>query len=446
MDEEVQGYILVVEPNEPQRSWFPSKSPQAAEYIPNHEVGNILSYSDIAAPTENGSLQQVVKWNTSDQITLDGSPGFEYNWSLENETQTETETTNKVHWNVSSKASFDIPFKFIPNIEISGDYSSETISTRTNTVKYKKGLDVHLGPIDLGIGETYYSVIPYSYWAKSGALVLDYAVDPRPSGINIPETWWQKEYSSKPDPALILPWRLDPEKGLSITEDKRHQTKEIIFSNDNPKPGEIINIKTRIHNYSLLNTNSAVDVKFYLGDPNNGGTVIQSTDGKSIFSTNDFIEARGSKIISFDWQVPNDISIYPRIYVELDPENKIDEIHEENNLGWKVLPLYDNTTDVESEINLPTKFELSQNYPNPFNPTTIIKYSVPNVVSNFSSNNVELKVYDVLGREIKTLVNQKQKAGNYEVSFDAKELSSGVYFYRLQSGDFIQTKKMMLLK
>ncbi|MCB0750400.1 MAG: T9SS type A sorting domain-containing protein, partial [Ignavibacteriae bacterium] len=83
---------------------------------------------------------------------------------------------------------------------------------------------------------------------------------------------------------------------------------------------------------------------------------------------------------------------------------------------------------------------------NPFNPTTIIKYSVPNVVSNFSSNNVELKVYDVLGREIKTLVNQKQKAGNYEVSFDAKELSSGVYFYRLQSGDFIQTKKMMLLK
>ncbi|MCB9211727.1 MAG: hypothetical protein H6609_20380, partial [Ignavibacteriales bacterium] len=357
MDEEIQGYILVVEPGQPQRSWFPSKSPQAAEYIPNHEVGNILSYSDIAAPTENGSLQQVIKWNTSDQITLDGSAGFEYNWSLENETQTETETTNKVHWNVSASASFDIPFKYIPNFEINGDYSKETISTRTNTVKYKKGLDVHLGPIDLGIGETYYSVTPYSYWAKSGALVLDYAVDPRPSGINIPQTWWQKEYSSKPDPALTLPWRLDPEKGYNITEDKKQQTKEIIFSNDNPKPGDIINIKTRIHNYSLLNTNSAVDVKFYLGDPNNGGTVIQSTDGKTIFSTNDFIEARSSQIISFDWQVPNNISIYPRIYVVLDPENKVDEIHEENNIGWKVLPLYDNTTDVETENNLPTKFE-----------------------------------------------------------------------------------------
>jgi len=443
-DEEVQGYILVVEPNEPQRSWFPSKSPQAAEYIPNHEVGNILSYSDIAAPTENGSLQQVVKWNTSDQITLDGSPGFEYNWALENETQTETETTNKVHWNVSAKASFDIPFKYIPNFEINGDYSKETISTRTNTVKYKKGLDVHLGPIDLGIGETYYSVTPYSYWAKSGALVLDYAVNPRPSGINIPETWWQKEYSSKPDPALILPWRLDPEKGLSITEDKRHQTKEIIFSNDNPKPAEIINIKTRIHNYSLLNTNSVVDVKFYLGDPNNGGTVIQSTDSKTIFSTNDFIEARGSKIISFDWQVPNDISLYPRIYMVLDPNNKIDEIHEDNNIGWKVLGLSDNTTDVATENNIPTKFELNQNYPNPFNPTTTIKYSMPADRPEFQI--VQLKVFDILGREVKTLVNQKQKSGNYVVNFDAGDLSSGVYFYRLQSGNFIKTKKMMLLK
>ncbi|MCB9258619.1 MAG: T9SS type A sorting domain-containing protein [Ignavibacteriales bacterium] len=151
-------------------------------------------------------------------------------------------------------------------------------------------------------------------------------------------------------------------------------------------------------------------------------------------------------MISFNWQVPNDISIYPRIYVVLDPENKVDEIHEENNIGWKVLPLYDNTTDVETENNLTTKFELSQNYPNPFNPTTTIKYSVPNVASSYSSSKVELKVYDILGREIKTLVNQKQKPGNYEVTFNADELSSGVYFYKLQAGDIIQTKKMILIK
>ena len=447
-DEEIQGYILVVEPGQPQRSWFPSKSPQAQDYIPNHEVGNILSYSEIAAPTENGMLQQVLKWNTSDQITLDGSPGFQYNWALQNETQTEVTETNEVHWEVKGKASFDIPFRFIPDIEINGSYSSNTISTRKNTVKYKKGLNVHLGPIDLGIGETYYSVTPYAYWAKSGALVLDYAVDPRPSGINVPETWWQAKYSDKADPALSLPWRLDPEKGFNITEDKRQQTKEILFSNDKPKPGEIINIQTKIRNYSLLNTNSVVDATFYLGDPNNGGIQIQSTDGKSIFSTNDFIPARGYKIISFDWQVPNGISTFPRIYVVLDPDNKVDEIHESNNIGWKVLPLFDNTTDVMDEQDIPTQFELSQNYPNPFNPTTTIKYSVPNVLNaNFASTTkIDLRIYDVLGREIKTLVNQKQKPGNYEVKFDGNNLSSGIYFYKLQSGNFIQTKKMMFLK
>jgi len=453
-NDEIQGYVLVVEPGQPQRSWFPSKSPQAADYIPNHEVGNILSYNDIAAPTENGSLQQVVKWNTSDQITLDGSPGFQYNWALENETQTISTATNEVNFKISGEASFDNPFKFTPDVKIKGNYSTKSISTRTNKVKYKKGLDVHLGPIDLGIGETYYSVTPYAYWAKSGALVLDYAVDPRPSGINVPETWWQQKYSEKPDVALILPWRLDPEKGFSITDDKRQQTKDIIFNPEKPKPGEVINIKTRIRNFSLLNTNSIIDAKFYVGDPNNGGTLIESTDGKTIFSTDDFIPARGEKIISFDWQVPNGISTFPRIYVDLDPENKVEEIHETNNIGWKVLQLFDSTTDVEFEENLPTQFELSQNYPNPFNPTTTIKYSIPNVASSFSSSKVELKVFDVLGREIVTLVNQKQKPGNYEIQFDASNLSSGVYFYRLQSGGassgsgqgFVQTKKMLLMK
>jgi Secretion system C-terminal sorting domain/Clostridium epsilon toxin ETX/Bacillus mosquitocidal toxin MTX2 len=447
-DEEIQGYILVVEPNQPQRSWFPSKSPQAQDYIPNHEVGNILSYNDIAAPTENGSLQQVLKWNTSDQITLDGSPGFEYNWALQNETQTEITETNEVHWEVKGKASFDIPFKFIPDVEINGSYSSNTITTRKNTVKYKKGLNVHLGPIDLGIGETYYSVTPYAYWAKSGALVLDYAVDPRPSGINIPKTWWQDKYSDKPDPALNLPWRLDPEKGFSISEDKRQQTKEILFSNENLKPGDVINIKTRINNYSLLNTNSIIDAKFYLGDPSNGGSLIQSVEGKTIFSTSDFIPARGSKIISFDWQVPNGISTFPRIYVVLDPDDKVDEIHENNNIGWKVLPLFDSTTDVKSDENLPIHFEVSQNYPNPFNPSTTIKYNVPSVVdANFvSTSKIELIVYDVLGREVKTLVNENQKPGSYQIRFDASNLSSGVYFYKLQSGDFVETKKMILLR
>lgn len=435
----LQGYALVVSPKTPQKAWFPSKSPQASEYIPDHEVGNILSYNQITSPSDNSSLKTSVKWNTSDEVTLDGSAGFEYNWSLENENSTESTETNEVNWNVGASVGFDIPFKFIPNFEIHGKYTNSSISTQTNKVTYKKGLDVHLGPIDLGIGETYYSVTPYAYWAKSGALVLDYAVNPRPSGINVPETWWQQRYSNKPDPALILPWRLDPEKGFAISDDKRQQTKEIIFNPDEPKPLQTINIQARIHNYSLLNTSGPVNAKFYLGDPNNGGTLIESNDSKTIFSTDDFIEARSSKIISFDWTLPENAPYFPRIYIVIDPDNQIDEIHESNNIGWKVLNYKEGTVGINVENKIST-FELSQNYPNPFNPITTINYSV----SKFSK--VEIKIFDVLGREIKTLINEEKSPGQYTVQFNANNLSSGVYFYRMHADNFLSTKKLILLK
>ncbi len=89
---------------------------------------------------------------------------------------------------------------------------------------------------------------------------------------------------------------------------------------------------------------------------------------------------------------------------------------------------------------VPESFSLEQNYPNPFNPNTIIKFSLT------SQNNVLLKIYDVLGNEVKTLLNQKLSPGSYNYEFNANGLSSGVYFYRLQAGNFSEVKKMTLLK
>jgi hypothetical protein len=116
---------------------------------------------------------------------------------------------------------------------------------------------------------------------------------------------------------------------------------------------------------------------------------------------------------------------------------------------------YTKLTDLEAKLGMsksvgqilnqqnnlvPAKFSLSQNYPNPFNPSTEIKYSIP------KSGIVTLKVYNLLGQEVVTLVNQEQKSGNYIINFDASQLASGVYMYRIQSGDFSLTKKMTLLK
>jgi hypothetical protein len=161
----------------------------------------------------------------------------------------------------------------------------------------------------------------------------------------------------------------------------------------------------------------------------------------------------------------------PQITVELKPA-------EFRIYTTKKLPIPEQgiLTDIKtSAVEIPNNFELFQNYPNPFNPTTTIRYSIPSssVIQSSSPNSgmgaknkqefssqssqvneaplsdnvsVELIVYDILGRKIKTLVNKKQNPGNYEISFDSGNLSSGIYFYTLSTGNFTATKKMILLR
>ncbi|NUN10723.1 MAG: T9SS type A sorting domain-containing protein [Ignavibacteriaceae bacterium] len=112
--------------------------------------------------------------------------------------------------------------------------------------------------------------------------------------------------------------------------------------------------------------------------------------------------------------------------------------------GYKVVTV---TGLNENAPAVPSGFGLKQNYPNPFgsaihpdNPTTIIQYGIP------QSCRVQLSVYNVLGKEVATLVNEEKPAGSYEVSFSAEGLAGGIYFYRLQAGNYSETKKMLYLK
>lgn len=97
-------------------------------------------------------------------------------------------------------------------------------------------------------------------------------------------------------------------------------------------------------------------------------------------------------------------------------------------------------TSVETETNIPHSFLLEQNFPNPFNPSTRIQYQVS------SNSNVTLKVYDILGNEVASLVNEQKPKGIFEVEFEATQLTSGIYFYKLQAGFFVETKKMILIR
>ena len=116
------------------------------------------------------------------------------------------------------------------------------------------------------------------------------------------------------------------------------------------------------------------------------------------------------------------------------------------NLQWSMFELIEYSqpgfipTGISESSNKVYTYRLYQNFPNPFNPVTTIKYSIPH------NSFVYIKLYDILGREIKTLVAKEEKAGNYEVKFDGSDLSSGIYFYTMSVNNFIETRKMVILK
>lgn len=140
-----------------------------------------------------------------------------------------------------------------------------------------------------------------------------------------------------------------------------------------------------------------------------------------------------------DMNVPPSMNLYYKL--------KAVDIHGNQSQSSNVVAII--TVGVEDdETTLPTEFALDQNYPNPFNPSTVISYQLP------VSSRVTLKVFDLLGREVAALVNQRQDAGRYEVQFDGSKLTSGMYFYRLTAGDastsseqvYVSTKKFILMK
>jgi hypothetical protein len=121
--------------------------------------------------------------------------------------------------------------------------------------------------------------------------------------------------------------------------------------------------------------------------------------------------------------------------------NASGELFISNKVSGKITKVTGIPVGVENEIkSFPKEYNVSQNYPNPFNPTTKIKFQI------VEQGNVSLKVFDILGKEVATLVNEELSAGTYEATFDASGLTSGIYFYRLEAGSFVETRKMIYLK
>ena len=183
-------------------------------------------------------------------------------------------------------------------------------------------------------------------------------------------------------------------------------------------------------NSSTTNSAYPIRVEFFLADENGQGKLFLGND---IYFTSDAMKSK-----TFNFAPSISIGVNEKIVATATDANG-------NTSEFSDPFTTSSVVNVEEINDIPSIFSLSQNYPNPFNPNTTIKYTIPMNVKRETSN-VKLVIYDVLGKEVKTLLNQNNQPGNYEIRFDASELPSGVYYYTLKFGNFSETKKMILLK
>ncbi len=191
-------------------------------------------------------------------------------------------------------------------------------------------------------------------------------------------------------------------------------------------------LPVELTSFTALTANNNVELKWNTAtEVNNYGFNIersQKTEGSSQnlqWEQIGFVKGNGNSNSPKNYSFIDDNPVSGKV------EYRLKQI--DNNGNFK----YSQVVTVNS---LPTKFEVWQNYPNPFNPTTTIQYAIP------KAEHVTLKVYDEIGREVSTLVNENKEAGQYNVSFNGSNLASGIYYYRITSGYFNEVKKLMLLK
>jgi polyhydroxybutyrate depolymerase len=206
-------------------------------------------------------------------------------------------------------------------------------------------------------------------------------------------------------------------------------------SDPEPNPGDQFRVKLLIKNMGLTDTIPNVKARFVSLDT----------------SVNVLTNLRGYDDIPPDGKMESDNYYIMEISENCPPNTKIPfelEISSNNHFFWRdtfFIEIVNPTVDINSKEITPKQFGLSQNYPNPFNPTTTITYELS------KTTYVVLKIYDILGNEVRTLLNKQELSGYHSAVWDGKndfgnKVSSGLFLYRLQAGDFVQTKKMMLLK
>ncbi|MEL7530025.1 MAG: T9SS type A sorting domain-containing protein [Bacteroidota bacterium] len=435
--DELVGHLVSVVPELSSQEWFPSKSYKATRFIPDHEVDNILSYREYPNDffLENPSVGRAI--NNFQTYTID--QGLSYSWSVSfndfDESANEEENTIGLAVGANAGIGGD---SWGLGVETEGTYDESEIETQSVSIDSTIQINVSFDGIDRSIGENQYGISPFLYWSRTGALVLDYAVRPELPTGGSGNNWWSQNYAQEHDPAFILPWLHDPEKGLTLSDTaRRYETKSLNIYPQNPQPGDKVRVTAYIHNWSLLPTNDYIEVSFYFGHPNQGGTLITDINGQSLHITPDFVDARGREKVVMEFTMPSGLGNFPRLYAHIDPMGKLTEIHERNNIGYVTVESF-SSVSIEEEMEEQVAYgKLSMSYPNPFSEETAIRFRVP------QAEKVQMTLYDMQGKMIKALLNEHKQSGEFEVLVSGQNLPDGLYFYQLQIGDHRESGKLI---
>lgn len=317
-----EGTLLVVSPKRIEDRWFSTKSFSAITLETQHEVGNLLSYAE-DIPSNPDVLEAFHSASTYDLSSSEREWTLTINQFRENRVDTER--------SIGLEANASLGFKGL-GLELNGTYDRSDLNTHQTSVQDSLQIQVELDGLNLSIGNVRYLVRPYAYWSQNGPLVVDYAVRLETAPPGQPRTWWDIHYNNLPDPAFKMPWRYDPEKGYALSDPRQRILNwEIIADPRSPAVGEQTTLQVPVYNYSLVPV-SNVKVHFYQGDPDSGGTLIGET-------TTGTLPPRGKEIVSVPWTVPQNVSRFASIYVVIDPDNTLSEIHKNNNKSFNTLVL-----------------------------------------------------------------------------------------------------------
>ncbi len=430
------GNLLSLTPVLSENRWFDSKSWSAYTYQPDHEVGNILSYRPYAQPnfTDNPAVQEPIKADAiADALTVSINSDHTWDLNIQDFNQNSASKTKEIGLEVGASIS-----GWGVKVGVTGNYSQSSLSTHTTSVQNSTSLTVELKGVDPSVPEARYIVTPYMYWGKNGSLTLDYAVRPEEAAPGGTPTFWDANYKNVADPAFILPWKYDPEKGFALQDpQKRYQTKSIFLDPVDPKIGEVVTITAYIYNWSLQPTNGPVSIGFFLGNPNIGGIPMTNTQGEQIVSTLSSIPGRSKEKITFQWVYDGNTTRFPKIYGYIDPGQAHTEIHENNNVGFVVL-------EVQGDGSAPLSLDEDMDglewvaaYPNPFSGQTNLEFELN------TPQGVSLQVMDLQGRTVFQREKETLQPGTQSIAFAPDHLPAGIYLYRLSAGTRVAAGKLV---